>query len=339
MYLPDTALSLSGVRSLLTQIPYDILYLNGVFAKRFSIYPMSLRKLGLIPQRPVVIASRGELSAGALALKSHKKRLFLSIAKLTGLYEQPLVTWQASTADEEADIRRVAIDRLGRSSVRTRIASNLAVGPRSIAEDPAWAVGGSAISPGHHMKKPGHLNLIFVARISPMKNLVGLLAALKSVRGDVRLTVHGPLEDRLYWQLCLKAIQELPAHVEVAYGGPLEHTEVTATIARHQLFALPTFGENFGHVIAEALLAGCPVLTTDATPWAEIQTSGAGTIVSATDTPGIAAALQRYIDMDEPELRRISLAARSLGNRHAANPESISQNRALFTNAAYEPLG
>ena len=71
--------------------PHDVLYLNGVFSHRFSIIPIMLRKMHMVPQRPVIIASRGEFSLGALALKPTKKWAFLSLARLMGLYRQPLI--------------------------------------------------------------------------------------------------------------------------------------------------------------------------------------------------------------------------------------------------------
>ena len=45
---------------------YDILYLNSFFDIRFSLLPLILRRIGLVPRKPCVIAPRGQFSAGAL---------------------------------------------------------------------------------------------------------------------------------------------------------------------------------------------------------------------------------------------------------------------------------
>ena len=42
------------------------------------------------------------------------------------------------------------------------------------------------------------------------------------------------------------------------------------------LFVLPSFSENFGLVVAEALACEVPVITTRGLPWAELQTNSCG---------------------------------------------------------------
>jgi glycosyltransferase involved in cell wall biosynthesis len=340
LYLPQSALTVFGIRSILSETEYDVLYLNGVLSDRFSIIPMVLRKLRLIPLRPVVIASRGEFSPGALALKLFKKQLFLAVARLTGLYRQPLMTWQASTAAEEADIRRVfqGTSRIAPTNVVPNLLRNPSVPYVVTAVDVTTRRTVEPIGESER-KRPGELNAVFLSRISPKKNLLGVLNALKTVSGGVSLMVYGPIEDGAYWQSCLTTIKGLPSNIHVRYGGVLENRFVGPTLSQHQLFVFPTFGENFGHVIAEALMAGCPVLTTDATPWEEIESCGAGTIVRGTATADVAAAIQRHIDMDEAALRRMSSAAKILGERRADDPEAIAQNRALFMNAVCEARG
>jgi glycosyltransferase involved in cell wall biosynthesis len=42
------------------------------------------------------------------------------------------------------------------------------------------------------------------------------------------------------------------------------------------LFVLPTHSENFGVAVAEALAAGCPVITTRGAPWSDLAEKRAG---------------------------------------------------------------
>jgi glycosyltransferase involved in cell wall biosynthesis len=42
------------------------------------------------------------------------------------------------------------------------------------------------------------------------------------------------------------------------------------------MLALPSRGENFGHIVPEAWAAGCPVLVSDRTPWRNLAQQGVG---------------------------------------------------------------
>jgi glycosyltransferase involved in cell wall biosynthesis len=117
---------------------------------------------------------------------------------------------------------------------------------------------------------------VFISRISPKKNLLFALRMLQSVLGDISFDIYGPIEDARYWNRCEKAIGTLPPNVRVKYMGMVEHEKVGEVFAEHDLFLFPTLGENYGHVICEALSAGCPVLISDQTPWRHLQEEGAG---------------------------------------------------------------
>ena len=84
-YASPMALTPWGIRTILNAIEYDVLYLNSFFNPKFSIIPIALLKLGLIDHCPIILAPRGEFSAGALRIKNIKKRLFLMLSKLIGL--------------------------------------------------------------------------------------------------------------------------------------------------------------------------------------------------------------------------------------------------------------
>jgi len=68
-----------------------------------------------------------------------------------------------------------------------------------------------------------------------------------------------------------------------------------------ELLALPTHDENFGQVVAEALCAGLPVITTTGTPWQELNERGAGRCVDLADFPRD---LDALMDRSADELRR-----------------------------------
>src|SRR5699024_4871841 len=79
------------------------IYLNSLFSPRYSLLPMLLKRLGFWKKGTLLIAPRGELDPGALALKARKKRAFLIAFKLLRFHKTAL--WHASTPLEEAQIK------------------------------------------------------------------------------------------------------------------------------------------------------------------------------------------------------------------------------------------
>ena len=100
-----------------------------------------------------------------------------------------------------------------------------------------------------------------------MKNLDFLLKVLLRVKSTLELFIYGPKEDLSYWKKCHRLICKLPLNIKVSIRKELTYGKVANTFSKFDLFAFPTKGENFGHVITESLLAGTPVLLSDKTFW------------------------------------------------------------------------
>jgi glycosyltransferase involved in cell wall biosynthesis len=315
LYLAPQDLSLPALRRLLREAPYDVLYLNSFFSPSFTSEPLLLRRLGLIPRLPVVLAPRGEFSPGALRLKAARKRAFIAAARAAGLHDG--VLWQASSEYEAADIRRW-------------FSSRAAV---HVAPDVPGRIGSGALPP-RVPKCAGRLDAVFLSRISRKKNLDGALRMLAGVQGEVRLNIYGPLEDAAYWRECQRLIEALPPNVCVEYRGTVPHEEVASVLRQHHLFLFPTLGENFGHVILEALVAGCPVLLSDQTPWRGLEVAGVGWDLPLAEPAAFGAVLQRCIDMTDEEHAAWTERAAAYGARHSEDVTVLEQNRALFRGAS-----
>ena len=89
----------------------DVYYLNSFFDLGYSVIIVLMHKLKLIPQRQIILAPRGEFSAGALSLKRIKKKIFLSLVKFLRIYSS--VIWHASTSLEEEEIKNDLVKILG----------------------------------------------------------------------------------------------------------------------------------------------------------------------------------------------------------------------------------
>ncbi|WFE39497.1 glycosyltransferase family 4 protein [Micromonospora sp. WMMD998] len=250
--------------------PVDLLYVNSVWSL-FSVLSILAVALRLVRVGAVLVAPRGELSPGALAIRTAKKRLFLAL--WAPVLRRLGVRWQACSRLEEQQIR-----------ANVPWAQVMVNGNESpIPAQPAPPV----------VAHDGPLRLVFVGRISPMKNLSTALEAVAGTTRPVEFDIFGPPEDARYWSRCQRIIAAMPGHVRVRYLGELAAAEVIPTFSRYDAFLFPTLGENFGHVILESLASGCPVVCSDRTPFSELILDTGGTVVR----PATAAGLSRVLDL------------------------------------------
>nr|MCR5673962.1 hypothetical protein [Lachnospiraceae bacterium] len=75
--------------------------------------------------------------------------------------------------------------------------------------------------------------------------------------------------------------------------------------ADHDAFLFPTLGENYGHVIAESLAAGCIPVISDTTPWIDLEEKGCGYVLALSDTDGFTGAIVSLSAMTEAEISMI----------------------------------
>lgn len=319
---------LGAIRRLLARTPHDAVYLNSLFSPAFAAYPLLLRRLGAVPRRPWLLAPRGELHPGALRTgtwrgllpraaaarlpppRQVKKAAYLRAARGTGVLGG--IAWQASTAHERGEI----LAAVGEGA-RVWTAPDLVPPP-------------PAGPPPPRQKEPGELRVVFVSRIAAKKNLLGAIRMLAGVRGRVAFHIHGPVDDAAYWAECQAALAHLPPSVRARYHGPLQHHAVGGVFAAAHLLLLPTFGENFGHVIVEALREGCPVLISDQTPWRGLEARRAGWDLPLADPEAFTAALQRCVQMDGAAFARWSAGAAALARDWSGAGWPLARNREMF---------
>jgi glycosyltransferase involved in cell wall biosynthesis len=114
-------------------------------------------------------------------------------------------------------------------------------------------------------------NLLFMSRVHPVKNLFGLVQAWQEVcrrppMGRWVLQIAGP--DELDHTREIKAmVHSLGLVSRVEFLGPITEGEKNRVFEAADLFVLPSFSENFGVVVAEALAHGLPVVAARGTPW------------------------------------------------------------------------
>ena len=318
MYLSPANRRLMPITRLLRETPHDVLFLNSIFDVTYTLRPLIVRRLGMASARPLIIAPRGEFGAGALALKKARKALYLRVAQTSGFFKGAL--WMASGAREAKEIQSA----LGIGSENIAVASDLVDANVSDHSDPPDRAPGDP------------LRIIFLSRISPMKNLEYALEILDGIGNiPLKLDVVGPCSDPAYLRILQRQAEQMPSGIKVKFVGEVKPEHVRATLARYDLMILPTRGENFGHVILESLQAGTPVLISDRTPW-RATPDGACLTVSLNEPEEFRRIIRQRATASSEEQARLRAAARLCAARFSEDPSHKAANRALFLRAAAE---
>lgn len=112
---------------------------------------------------------------------------------------------------------------------------------------------------------------LFLSRIHPKKGLLNLLEAWAEIApSDWRLKIAGPDEDGHLLKVMAKA-KQLNITSSIDLVGEVDGESKSVTYESADLFVLPTYSENFGVVIAEAMSHCLPVITTKGAPWADLE--------------------------------------------------------------------
>src|SRR6185369_15513882 len=107
---------------------------------------------------------------------------------------------------------------------------------------------------------------LFLSRIHPKKGLLNLIEAWARLRPkNWELCIAGPDETN-HLAAVMRLLGSFGLERQVRFLGELWGDAKSQAFLDSDLFVLPSFSENFGLVIAEALAHGIPVITTQATP-------------------------------------------------------------------------
>lgn len=256
----------------------DIVYLCGCF-NDYARITLRLKKRGII-QAKIVIASMGLFSSGAFHIKYWKKKLYIEILKKLGYFKT--VEWSATGEEEIKDIKQI----IGINAICHQ-AQDI---PQQMERMPAIIE-----------KRKGKLKVIFLSRISRKKNLDYALDVLQKVKGDIVFDIYGMKEDEKYYVECIQKAEKLPPNIHCTYQGEVLPENVIEIFSRYQMFLFPTKGENYGHVIFEALAGGCIPVISDQTPWNVLEEKGIGWALPLLNQERFITIIQELVDMN-PEV-------------------------------------
>lgn len=273
-YVPDDGMTVGLLAKLSEKM--DVVYAGGLF-ERTTRLALKANRRNMIAC-PLWIAPMGVFSEGAFSQKRWKKLAFIYYEKLFGAFRK--IRWSFTSELEKKDFEKY----LGKPK-QNAIASDI---PRRIGQAQK-----TDFSPA------GELKIIFLSRICHQKNLGYAIDLVGNLKGDIVFDIYGTLEDQAYWQECKKRMANLPRNVKCRYQGEAESSRVVEIFSRYDVFLFPTLGENFGHVIYEALVAGCVPVISDTTPWRDLEEQECGKVIPLEDRKRFQEAMEAFVFMDE----------------------------------------
>ncbi|TDN98223.1 glycosyltransferase [Sunxiuqinia elliptica] len=232
---------------------YDILHGHGIWLPPVHNMAKVARKNNL----PYIITPRGMLEPWALNAGKWKKKLALMIYQRKDLANAACI--HATAKMEAENIRKLGFR------------NPIAIIPNGIdlSEFPLKKL----------QSKKEKKTILFLSRIHPKKGIEILIEAWQQLNETLKqgwlIEIAGN-GDYKYISSLNHLIQERGLHKEIKIIGPQFGTAKLETYSRADLFVLPTYSENFGIVVAEALACGVPVITTKGTPWEELNNYNAG---------------------------------------------------------------
>ena len=268
---------------------FDLIHIHGIWSWMLHKVAVMCRKAGV----PYVIAPRGMLEPWSLKQKWLKKR----IARF--LYQDRDLKFAAAlhaTAESEAEQFRalgfknkIIVSPNGVNVPEGKVFQTQRA--QDFAEFDCDHTAAASPVANLHSAKRSQRRALFVSRMHPKKGVLELVESWARVkpRGwccELVYTMNSD-EERTYEQKVKDRILSLgmsyqdkdgtlhsstsTSHFDFLFTGPLDDEKKWSAYARADLFVLPTYSENFGIVVAEALWAGVPVITTKGTPWAELE--------------------------------------------------------------------
>ncbi|ARV06357.1 hypothetical protein BTO04_06420 [Polaribacter sp. SA4-10] len=307
-YVDKQHLNISNYRFLLKEESYNTVYFNSLFSVYFALLPLWF---AVRYKMRVVLAPRGMLGAGALKLSKRKKQLVLLFLKMSGIPNK--IIWQGTASTEILEIKKCFGEKM-----QVKLAANLSA-----------KMSESLVT---KQKETATLNLFFLSRISEKKNLIGALRYLNEVKEcyQVNFSIIGPIGAPGYWEECELLIKKLPKHITVNYLGAIPNLKLPAILKHQHVMLLPTFHENFGHVILEAFQAGCPVILSNQTPWLDLHNKKIGYDIPLDKPEDFIFAIESFAKMNEEDYEQCSWNAFNFAKEFCNNKEVIDANRNLF---------
>lgn len=303
--IPPSA-SLTDYIRILKEGAYDIIHSQCIWVPSYHKVAVAARKLNI----PYIITPRGTLEPWSLEQKKWKKRLAMLLYQKTDLEEAACIL---ATADMEA------------SHIRDlNIKTPIAIIPNGI-----------DVSEYQCRKAESRVfvkkQILFLSRIHEKKGIEYLIDSwnsLKDIYPDWNVVIAGNGEVD-YIERLKKTIISYGLEKCIRIIPPVFGKEKYDLYCQSSLFVLPTYSENFGMVIAEAMSCGVPCITTNGTPWQELNENNLGWCIDLS-LDNLKITLSEAIDLGQNALFEMGQRCSQHINKKYQYTEVARQNKVLY---------
>lgn len=265
----------------------DVIHVQGLW----SLFPTLLGILAkLISGARLIVSPRGMLESWSLKQGKLKKKLALFTYQ--GYLFRLTDTFHVTAHEESRSVSIIV------SNNRNVVIPN--------------GIDTSLFRSAGHLTNAEGRTILFLSRIHQKKGLEMLVDAWSSLASKwpnwkVRIVGDG---DKAYIESIKHRITNLNLS-NITVEEPLYGENKNEAYATSDLFVLPTYSENFGIVVAEALASCVPVITTIGTPWSEIDTWNCGEYIEP-DLEALINALEKWMELTPKSRMEAGLRGRKL---------------------------
>lgn len=261
-----------------------LIHLHGMWSPVLAVAALLARRRNI----PLVLSPHGCLEPWALAYK-HKKK-WLALKTYQGLVLRSATLFVATSNKEMESIRKLDL----RQPIAV-IPNGADIGPPTFRYEAQKEI----------------KNLLFLSRLHPVKGLHDLVEAWALVRkAGWRLIIAGGDEGG-YRETVEDLIKAKGIEADFEFLGYVEGAQKQECFDSADVFILPTYSENFGIAIAEALANELPVITTTGAPWEDLVKYRCGWWVPP-GVQGISSALTEMFKYDSHQLKEMGQRGRQV---------------------------
>lgn len=152
--------------------------------------------------------------------------------------------------------------------------------------------------------------ILFLSRVHPKKGLEFLIDAMSKINDELQCFIAGEGEEEYIESLKALALKKGVSD-RICFLGGIYGDSKWKYFKEADVFVLPTYSENFGIVVAEALASGLPVITTIGTPWKELNTEHCGWWIDI-GANALVGALNEFLSLSDEELKAMGINGRKL---------------------------